>query len=189
MSDYPSIDTAPGDRSPDRTAGTRSGAPPGTLGLGLLVLRLFVGLAMAAHGAQKLFGVFGGSGIEGTGQFFESVGFEPGTPLAVLSGVVELGGGLLLALGVATSLAGAAIVANMTGAYAVTQSGASADFFTAAGGPELELFFIVTAFALILTGPGRLALRIPVLDGPKLRAFGVVLAIAGAVGAVLVQNA
>lgn len=176
------------DADHSRTEPTKGYEPPGSLSLGLLILRLFVGVAMAGHGAQKLFGLFGGSGLDGTGQFFESVGYDPGTPYALLSGLVEFGGGVLLVLGLATPLAAAAIVANMMGAYAVAQSGSEADFFNAAGGPELELFFVSAAFALILTGPGQLALRLPFLEGPKMRLLALVLAIAGGVGAVLVQN-
>ncbi len=156
--------------------------------LGLLVLRLFVGLGMAAHGAQKLFNFGGGGGIDATADYFEALGFEPSMPYAVLSGLVELGGGLFIALGLALPFAAAAVVANMTGAYAAIQAGTDADFFAGGGGPELELFYICAAFALILTGPGRLAVRIPALDGPKMRMLGVVLAIAGGIGAVVVYH-
>jgi putative oxidoreductase len=157
----------------------------GTLSLGLLLLRLFVGLAMAAHGAQKLFGVFGGAGIEGTAQFFDQAGFSPGTPLAVLAGSVELGGGLLIALGLALPLAAGAVAANMVGAYLVIQTGTDGNFFTGTGGPELELFYIVAAVALILTGPGRLAVRVPALDGLRMRLLGLASAIAGGLVAVV----
>ncbi|NEE14438.1 DoxX family membrane protein, partial [Streptomyces sp. SID7499] len=76
--------------------------------LGLLLLRLGAGGALAAHGAQKLFGWFGGHGIEGTGQFMESVGYVPGKTSATAAGLAEAGGGTLLALGLATPAAGAA---------------------------------------------------------------------------------
>lgn len=155
---------------------------------GLLALRLMVGVGMAAHGAQKLFGLFNGEGLDGTAAFFASVGYEPGRTFAILSGLAELGGGLLLILGLAVPLAGAAIVANMTGAYSVVQEGTAGDFFASTGGPELELFYIVTAFALILTGAGSLGLRIRALDGPKMRLLGVLLAVVGGVAAILVRN-
>ena len=158
----------------------------GYLSLGLLVLRLFVGLGMAAHGAQKLFGLFGGGGIDGTAQFFEGLGFSPGTPYAILSGLVEFGGGLLITVGLALPLAAAAVVANMVGAYAAIQASTEGDFFAGTGGPELELLYVGAAFALILTGPGRLAMRVPALDGPKMRLLGVVLAIMGGIAAVVV---
>jgi len=70
----------------------------------LLILRLVVGLTMAAHGAQKLFGWFGGYGLKGTGGFLEQLGFIPGRRHALLVGLAEFGGGLLLALGLATPL-------------------------------------------------------------------------------------
>ena len=66
---------------------------------GLLVARLVFGITMSAHGAQKLFGWFGGYGISGTGQFFESIGFRPGRVLAIAAGLGEVAGGLLVALG------------------------------------------------------------------------------------------
>ncbi|MGW3315954.1 DoxX family membrane protein, partial [Streptomyces fungicidicus] len=75
--------------------------------LGLLLLRLGTGGVLAAHGAQKLFGWFGGGGIEGTGQFMESIGYTPGRTSATAAGLAEAGGGLLLALGLATPAAGA----------------------------------------------------------------------------------
>ena len=65
--------------------------------IGLLVLRLAVGLTMAAHGGQKLFGWFGGYGIKGTGGFFEAIGFRPGIPFAIAAGLNEFCGGVFLA--------------------------------------------------------------------------------------------
>ncbi len=73
--------------------------------IGMLILRLVVGFTMAAHGAQKLFGWFGGYGLAGTGGFFEKLGFRPGKLQAFLAGVAEFGGGLLLAAGLATPVA------------------------------------------------------------------------------------
>ena len=80
----------------------------------LLALRVGVGGALAAHGAQKLFGWFGGYGVSGTGQWMDSLGFAgPGKRNATLAGVAEFGGGTLLALGLATGPAGAAVAGNM----------------------------------------------------------------------------
>src|SRR5260221_13622799 len=79
------------------------------MSVGLLILRLVVGLTLAAHGAQKLFGWFGGYGIAGTGQFLEQLGFRPGRLHAAQAGIVEGGGGLLLAVGLLTPAAGAAL--------------------------------------------------------------------------------
>ena len=65
------------------------------MSIGLLILRLVVGLSLAAHGAQKLFGWFGGYGLTGTGQFLEQLGFRPGRVQAALAGLWEVVGGLL----------------------------------------------------------------------------------------------
>ena len=101
--------------------------------LGLLVLRLGFGAAAASHGAQKLLGWFGGHGIEGTGGFFESVGFTPGKRNATLAGLAETGGGLAVALGLATGPAGAALTGNMVVASSLH---GYEKFFAADGGPE-----------------------------------------------------
>ncbi|WP_420802677.1 DoxX family protein [Streptomyces cavernae] len=123
--------------------------------LGLLFLRLGAGGVLAAHGAQKLFGWFGGHGVEGTGAFMESVGYAPGKASAVASGVAETGGGTLLALGLATPAAGAAAAGAMTGAAAVH---VPQGFFNQSGGFEYAGFLGLTAAGLAVTGPGRLSL-------------------------------
>src|SRR5438093_4811227 len=84
-----------------------------TMSIGLLILRLVVGVTLAAHGAQKLFGWFGGYGIAGTGQFLEQLGFRPGRLHAAQAGIAELLGGLFLATGLLTPAAAAAVVAVM----------------------------------------------------------------------------
>ena len=71
-------------------------------GFAALVLRVPVGLILAAHGAQKLFGWFGGYGLEGTGQWLASIGLEPGYLMALLAGGAEFFGGLALVLGLLT---------------------------------------------------------------------------------------
>ena len=123
--------------------------------LGLLLLRLGTGGALAAHGAQKLFGWFGGGGLEGTGQFMESVGYTPGKLSAAAAGLAEAGGGLLLALGLATPAAGAAAAGGMAGAAAVH---APNGFFAQSGGFEHPAGLGLTAAGLAITGPGRLSL-------------------------------
>ncbi|MFF8035535.1 MULTISPECIES: DoxX family protein [unclassified Streptomyces] len=123
--------------------------------LGLLLLRLGTGGVLAAHGAQKLFGWFGGGGIEGTGQFMESIGYVPGRANAMAAGIAEAGGGTLLALGLATPAAGAAAAGAMAGASAVH---APNGFFNQEGGFEYAASLGLTAAGLAVTGPGRFSL-------------------------------
>ncbi|CAL9334010.1 DoxX family protein [Streptomyces sp. enrichment culture] len=120
---------------------------------GLLVLRLALGLTMAAHGAQKLFGWFGGGGLEGTGQFFTMSGYPAGETMALVAGLTETLGGLALAVGLLTPLAGAAVLGTMINAIAVKWGGG----FFAPEGVEYELLLAAGAAALTLTGPGRWA--------------------------------
>jgi putative oxidoreductase len=123
--------------------------------LGLLLLRLGTGGVLAAHGAQKLLGWFGGHGIEGTGRFMESVGYSPGRASAVAAGLAEAGGGAALALGLATPAAGAAAAGGMAGAAAVH---APNGFFNMEGGYEYAATLGLAATGLAVTGPGRLSL-------------------------------
>jgi putative oxidoreductase len=120
---------------------------------GLLLLRVFVGVAFFGHGTQKLFGWWGGYGPQGTGGFFASMGYRWGVPMAVLAGLAEAGGGALLALGLLTPLACAAIALVMLNAiFSVTLKRA----FMA--GSELELAYLVTVVALAAVGPGGFSL-------------------------------
>ncbi|WP_245641014.1 DoxX family protein [Streptomyces megasporus] len=123
--------------------------------LGLLVLRAGTGGVLFAHGAQKLFGWFGGHGLEGTRQAMEQMGFEPGRESALAAGLAETGGGTLLALGLATPAAGAAVVGTMAGAVSVH---APAGFFVTEGGYEYPAFLGFVAACLAATGPGRYSL-------------------------------
>ncbi|GGW39624.1 RpiR family transcriptional regulator [Streptomyces lucensis JCM 4490] len=123
--------------------------------MGLLLLRLGTGGVLAAHGAQKLFGWFGGHGLEGTGQFMESVGYAPGKASATAAGLAEAGGGVLLAMGLATPAAGAAAAGAMAGASAVHMPNG---FFAQEGGYEHAASLGLAAAGLAITGPGRLSL-------------------------------
>ena len=126
------------------------------MSIGLLILRLVVGLTLAAHGAQKLFGWFGGYGLAGTGQFLEQLGFRPGRLHAAQAGIAETVGGLLLALGLLTPAAGAAVVAVMlVAAVSVHLKGG---FFAQGGGYEYTLVLGAAALALAFTGPGAISL-------------------------------
>lgn len=123
--------------------------------LGLLALRLGVGATLIAHGTQKLFGWFGGHGLAGTAAFFESVGFTPGRANALLAGAGEAGGGSLLALGLATPAAGAAVAGTMAVAASMHKDNG---FFAQDGGLEYPAVLALTAGAIALSGPGRLSL-------------------------------
>lgn len=126
------------------------------MNLGLLALRLVVGLLFAGHGAQKLFGAFGGSGIEGTAAGFEKGGLRPARAHAWIAGLSELGGGLLLALGLLTPFAAAAIIAVMTAAIVGVH--APKGVWNTAGGYEYNLVLIAAAFGLAATGAGAWSL-------------------------------
>ena len=122
------------------------------MNIGLLILRLVVGLAMAAHGAQKLFGWFGGIGIAGTGQFFDAIGFRPGRVMAIIAGLSEFGGGLLVALGLLGPVGPSLIVAVM-----ITAAGSvhwSNGFFAMVNGIEVPALYSATVVGLALTGFG-----------------------------------
>ncbi|WP_329376595.1 DoxX family membrane protein [Streptomyces sp. NBC_01351] len=123
--------------------------------LGLLALRLAAGGVLIAHGTQKLFGWFGGGGIEGTAEAMEHMGFTPGRPSAIAAGLGEAGGGTLLALGLATPAAGAAAAGAMAGAVSVH---APAGFFAQGGGFEYPALLGSVAACLGVTGPGRFSL-------------------------------
>ncbi|MFE0452293.1 DoxX family protein [Streptomyces sp. NPDC058914] len=123
--------------------------------VGLLLLRLGTGGVLVAHGTQKLFGWFGGHGLEGTGRYMESVGYRPGKASAAASGLAETGGGALLALGLATPAAGAAAAGAMAGASAVHVPNG---FFAQSGGYEHAASLGLTGAALAIAGPGRLSL-------------------------------
>ncbi|MFC6598086.1 DoxX family protein [Kitasatospora paranensis] len=123
--------------------------------LGLFVLRAAVGGVLFAHGAQKLFGWFGGGGLEGTAQAMEHMGFEPGRPSAIASGLGEAGGGAMLVLGLATPAAGSIVAGTMAGAIAVHSP---AGFFAVGGGFEYPALLGTCGLALGISGAGRYSL-------------------------------
>jgi putative oxidoreductase len=123
---------------------------------GLLLGRLALGALIAAHGAQKLFGWFGGYGLEGTGGYFEQLGFRPGRAFAALAGAGEMAAGALLALGLLGPIGPAVLVTLMIVA-AVTVHWPNG-LFAMHNGIELPLLYGVGAAVLALTGPGRYSL-------------------------------
>jgi putative oxidoreductase len=124
--------------------------------LGLLILRLAVGLTFAAHGAQKAFGWWGGPGPEGWHGAMQKMGFQPAPFFAVLSTAVELMGGICIAIGFLTPFAAAALVAQAV--VIVVQAHWSKGFFNAAGGYEFPLGLGAVALALALLGAGAISL-------------------------------
>jgi putative oxidoreductase len=127
-----------------------------TLSAGLLVLRLVVGLLMAAHGSQKLFGWFGGHGIAGTGMYFESIGFRPGHLFARVAATTELVSGLLVALGLLGPV-GPALMLSVMIVAAVSVHWPNG-LFASSNGIELALFYGTAAIGLALIGFGNYSL-------------------------------
>lgn len=124
--------------------------------VGLLVLRLAVGTGLGLHGCQKLFGWFGGGGLEATAGWFRSLGFGDGRIAAVLAGATEIAGGLGLAVGFLTPVAAAGVIGTMTVAALVNN--ADNGFWSVRKGWELNGYLIAAAAALAVTGPGALSL-------------------------------
>jgi len=118
---------------------------------GLFLARVAVGVLMAAHGSQKLFGWFGGYGLDGTAGFFESIGFRPGRLFVTVASVSEMAGGVLVALGLLHPFGAALVVAVMIVAASVHWPNG---LFATSNGIEVPLLYGVVAAALTLTGPG-----------------------------------
>jgi putative oxidoreductase len=123
---------------------------------GMILLRVVAGLALAAHGSQKLFGSFGGSGASGTRKFFAGLGFRTPLVMAFIAGLSELGGGLLFAFGLVTPFAALAIAVVMLNAIGTVHW--KKGFFNSAGGFEYNLLIIATTLAVTATSPGRFSL-------------------------------
>jgi putative oxidoreductase len=119
---------------------------------GLLLARLWLGFLGVFHGSQKLFGLFGGSGLRGFAGFLEGMNVPAPTLSAVLAGSAEFFGGFLLAMGIVPRLAVVPFIFTMLVAYFTAHGG---KFSAAAGGGEYALTIAVLLSATILTGPGR----------------------------------
>jgi putative oxidoreductase len=122
---------------------------------GPAVLRLTIGAVFIAHGAQKLFGIWGGPGLTGTATFMGQLGLGPGFPLALLVGLVEFGGGLLLVAGALTMFAALALAIDM--AVAIWKVHSSGGFFLP-NGYEYALVLLGALICLMLTGPGAFSI-------------------------------
>ena len=155
-------------------------------GIGTLVLRATVGGYFVGHGLQKLTGSFGGEGLGGTGEFFESVGLKPGRANALLAGAAETGGGALLTLGLLTPVAASALAGVMTNAIRHVH-GKNGPWITN-GGYEHHAVVLATLAAITEDGPGRYSLDSKLgieLNGPIVAALTLA---AGAATAIFVAE-
>jgi putative oxidoreductase len=160
-----------------------------TLSIGLLIARVMLGLGIAAHGGQKLFGWFGGHGLAGTGGHFESMGFRPGKLFAGLSGLGEVSGGLLVALGLFGPVGPALMIAVMLVAIATVHW--PNGFFVANKGYEHPLLYAAGAASLAFTGFGVFSLDAVLgleLASPVLSVAAIVVGVVGALGAVAMRR-
>ena len=121
-----------------------------------LALRIPVGIILAAHGAQKLFGLFGGYGLEGTGQWMDSIGIHPGYWMALLAGSAEFFGGLALLFGLLVRPAAAALAVTMI--VAIFSVHIDKGLFVANNGYEYALALLAVTVALLVSGAGRLSI-------------------------------
>ena len=159
--------------------------------VGLLLLRVVVGGLFVGHGAQKLFGWFGGGGIEGSAGFLSSLGFPHSRSWARVNGVAEAGGGLLLVLGLITPFASAALIGVMLTASLTAHRGKG--IWNQNGGSELPLVMATSAATVAFTGPGAFSFDAglgTVLDGWLGGGLAVLLGIvAGAAALAIRANA
>ena len=126
------------------------------INIGLLIIRLVIGLLFIGHGAQKLFSWFGGYGVKGTGGWFESIGIKPGVTMALLAGLTELIGGMLFAVGLLTPLAGIMIAGTMV--MAIVKVHGPNGLWSTQNGYEYNLILLAVAIGIALIGPGQYAL-------------------------------
>src|SRR5688500_3615100 len=156
----------------------------------LLIARLFFGLGMAAHGAQKLFGWFSGYGLTGTGEFMVQLGFRPGRLFATLAGAGEVTSGVLLAAGLLGPLGPALMILVMlVAAFTVhIRNG----FFATKNGVEMPLLYAMGAFVLAFAGPGAYSLDSMLgllwLSVPRYVSIAIGIAVAGAAANVLLAR-
>jgi putative oxidoreductase len=124
--------------------------------IGLLLLRVAVGLTVAAHGTQKLFGWFGGPGLDSTGQFLAMIGFPSGRRSALIAGLGEVCGGVFMAFGLLIPAAAALLLCVML--VATVSVHIKKGFFVQNGGYEYTLVLGIAALTIAFTGPGSLSL-------------------------------
>src|SRR5271165_3873589 len=157
--------------------------------IGRLLLRLTVGSLFFGHGTQKLFGWFGGHGLEATSNMFDSIGMRPGNRNAVAAGLAEAGGGAGIALGLATPLSAAVLTATML--TAMNRVHLKNGPWLTNGGYEYNIVLIAAVIALAEVGPGRLSLDAALgreRSGPRWALASLLLGGAGAIGAHLLAE-
>ncbi len=136
--------------------------------LGILLLRVALGVVFFLHGSQKLFGAFGGGGIGGTAGFFGSVGASPAMMWAVVVGLVEFLGGIALALGILSRVAAIGLAVDMVMAIALVNWGHGFFTETPTGGWEFDLVLLMAVLGVALVGPG--AFSVAALLRPRAKA-------------------
>jgi putative oxidoreductase len=135
-----------------------------------MIVRVVQGSLMAGHGAQKLFGSFGGPGLEGTSGFMEMLGMRPGRPWAYLAGLSEFGGGVLTALGLLYPLGPLGVIGSMS--MATRKAHWDKPIWVTEGGAELPVLNIAISTALMIREPDGysldrlLGIRLPAWVGP-----------------------
>jgi putative oxidoreductase len=127
------------------------------LHIGILVIRLIIGITFIAHGLQKLAGWFGGNGINGTAQFFSSLGIDFPLFVATVVGGFEMIGGLLLVFGILTPIAGIMLSGVMVGA--IIKVHGQNGFWVSDHGFEYNLVLATVSIAVGLIGPGKYTLN------------------------------
>lgn len=161
---------------------------PLTTDLALLLLRASVGSLIAGHGAQKLFGSYGGAGVEGTTRTMRNLGLQPARPVALAAGASELGAGVLTAAGLLGPIGPLAGIGAMT--VAATTAHAGKPIWAQKGGPELPITNMAVLGALLIAGHGHLALdRILGIRVPRLVAIPVLAGIATLAATILSDRA
>jgi putative oxidoreductase len=155
-----------------------------------LLLRLVIGGLFIGHGTQKLFGWFGGPGLDGTAQMFDRLGMRPGRRNAEAAGIAEAGGGAAIAAGFATPVAAAALTGTML--TAIKRVHWNAGPWVSNGGYEYNLVLIAALLTLVEIGPGRLSLDAALGTercGPRWALLAALLGIVGAAGVQLAAEA